>query len=114
MATPQTVLLVGGTGRTGQRVLEQLLSRGISVRAIVRSAGKLPAGATENLNLAVVEADLLSFSDEDLQRQLRGCAAVISCLGHVTSFKGVMGPPRDLVTGPRTRLCRGIAVLQPA
>ncbi len=114
MSTPQTVLLVGGTGRTGQRVLEQLLSRGISVRAIVRSAGKLPAGAAENPNLAVVEADLLSLSDEDLQRQLRGCAAVISCLGHVTSFKGVMGPPRDLVTRAATRLCRGIAVLQPA
>jgi uncharacterized protein YbjT (DUF2867 family) len=33
----QTVLLVGGTGRTGQRALRQLLDRGIRVRAIVRS-----------------------------------------------------------------------------
>ena len=41
------VLLVGGTGRTGRRVLEQLLSRGISVRVIVRSAQKLPAGAAK-------------------------------------------------------------------
>ena len=114
MVRKQTVLLVGGTGRTGQRVLEQLLSRGISVRVIVRSAQKLPAGVAENPNLTVVEADLLSLGDEDLQRHVRGCDAVISCLGHVISLKGVIGPPRDLVTRATTRLCRGIEALQPA
>lgn len=113
MSTQQIVLLIGGTGRTGQRVLEQLLSRGISVRAIVRSPTKLPAGAADNPNLAVIEASLLSLSDEDLQSHVRGCDAVISCLGHVTSFKGIFGPPRDLVTRATTRLCRGIEALQP-
>jgi hypothetical protein len=114
MSTQQTVLLVGGTGRTGQRVVEQLLSRGISVRVIVRSAQKLPEGAAESPNLVVVEADLLSLGDADLRRYVRGCDAVISCLGHVTSLKGVFGPPRDLVTRATTRLCRGIEALQPA
>jgi nucleoside-diphosphate-sugar epimerase len=114
MPTQQTVLLVGCTGRTGQRVLEQLLSRGISVRVVVRSAQKLPAGVAEESRLTVVEADLLSLGDEDLLRQVLGCDAVISCLGHVPSFKGVFGPPRDLVTRATTRLCRGIEALQPA
>ncbi len=114
MPTQQTVLLVGGTGRTGQRVLEQLLSRGVSVRAIVRSPRKLLAGTAEHPNVAVVEADLLSLSDDDLQRHLRGCDAVISCLGHVLSLKGVFGPPRDLVTRATTRLCQGIEALKPA
>ena len=41
MTVEQTVLLVGGTGRTGRRVLEQLLSRDVNVRAIVRSAEML-------------------------------------------------------------------------
>lgn len=114
MPTQQTILLVGGTGRTGRRVLEQLLSRGINVRIIVRSPQKLPAAAAENAKLTVVEADLLSLSDEDLQRQIRGCDAVISCLGHVISFKGIFGPPRNLVSQATTRLCRGIEALQPA
>ena len=114
MPTQQTVLLVGGTGRTGQRVLEQLLSCGISVRAIVRSPQKLPAGTAENLRLAVIEADLLTLSDEDLQRHILGCDAVISCLGHVTSIKGILGPPRDLVTRATTRLCQAIEALQSA
>jgi hypothetical protein len=114
MSTQQTVLLVGGTGRTGQRVLAQLLSRGIHVRVIVRSAQKLPAGVAENPNLTVIEANLLSLGDEELQRHVRGSDAVISCLGHVTNFKGIMGPPRDLVTRAIKRLCRSIEAVQPA
>jgi len=47
------VLLLGGTGRTGGRVLTQLLARGVSVRAVVRSAERLPAGAAGDPKLAV-------------------------------------------------------------
>jgi nucleoside-diphosphate-sugar epimerase len=114
MSTRQTVLLVGGTGRTGRRVLKQLLDRGIGVRVVVRSARKLPEGAADDPNLTVVEADLLSLGDDDLMRQVRGCDAVISCLGHVLNFRGIFGPPRDLVTRATARLCRAIETLQPA
>jgi uncharacterized protein YbjT (DUF2867 family) len=115
-ATPaqQTILLIGGTGRTGRRVLEQLLSRGINVRAIVRSAEKLRAGVAERPGLSVVEADLLALSDMELLRHVRGCDAVLSCLGHTISLGGIFGPPRDLVTRATTRLCRAIQTSQPA
>jgi nucleoside-diphosphate-sugar epimerase len=109
----QTVLLVGGTGRTGGRVLQQLLDRGVNVRAIVRSAERLPAGVEEDPRLTVVEAELLSLSDEDLQRHVRGCDAVISCLGHVTDLGGIFGPPRDLVTQAARRLCAAIEANKP-
>jgi uncharacterized protein YbjT (DUF2867 family) len=56
------VLLVGGTGRTGGRVLAQLLERGLAVRAIVRSALRLPESARGSRLLNVVEADLLSLT----------------------------------------------------
>jgi uncharacterized protein YbjT (DUF2867 family) len=114
MTAEQTVLLVGGTGRTGRRVLEQLLSRGVDVRAVVRSAERLPVGVANNPRLTVTEADLLSLSDAELVGHLRGCGAVVSCLGHVISLKGVFGPPRDLVTRAATRLCRAIEAAQPA
>jgi uncharacterized protein YbjT (DUF2867 family) len=114
MTLQQTVLLVGGTGRTGTRVLRQLLSRGISVRAIVRPGRKVPADAAGRPNLTVIEASLLSLPDEELQRHLRGCDAVISCLGHVLNLKGIFGPPRDLVTRATSRLCRAIVALEPA
>ncbi len=51
MTSEQAVLLVGGTGRTGGRVLQQLLSRGVHVRAIVRSAQRLPAGVASDPRL---------------------------------------------------------------
>ena len=113
MPTQQTVLLVGGTGRTGRRVLQQLLGRGVSVRAIVRSGGKLLPDVAGNPNLTVIEASLLSLRDEELLQHLRGCDAVISCLGHVISLKGIFGSPRDLVTRATTRLCSAVEALQP-
>lgn len=110
----RTVLLVGGTGRTGRQVLEQLLARGVSVRAIVRSTDRLPracqpGGALHVSQLTVTETELLRMSDQDLVEQVRGCDAVISCLGHVLTLKGVFGPPQDLVTRAARRLCRAIA-----
>lgn len=114
MAEHQTVLLVGGTGRTGRRVLEQLLARGVAVRAIVRSSAGLPAGLAGHPGLTLVEGSLLAFTDLELQDQVRGCDAVISCLGHVLSLKGVLGPPYDLVTRATSRLCRAVEALRPA
>jgi nucleoside-diphosphate-sugar epimerase len=114
MTTRLTVLLVGGTGRTGSRVLEQLLGRGVAVRAIVRSRDRLPPACRKNPDLAITEADLLSLSDEELRRHVDGCDAIVSCLGHVLSLRGIFGRPRDLVTRAATRLCRAIESVRPA
>ena len=108
-----TVLLLGGTGRTGQQALLQLLERGAKVRAIVRSAGRLPTQASGHEALMVVEADLLSLSDEYLRSLVHGCDAVVSCLGHSITPKGMLGSPRDLVTRSAARVCRTIEALRP-
>ena len=110
----QKVLLLGGTGRTGGRVLQQLLGRGVHVRAIVRSAERLPAGVADDPRLTVVVADLLSLSDEQIREQVDGCDVVISCLGHTISLKGVFGSPRDLVTRSVEKAYRAIRASQPA
>jgi len=110
----QTVLLLGGTGRTGGRVLQQLLARGVRVRAVVRSAERLPAGVADDPRLTVIEADLLSLSDEQVREQVDGCDVVVSCLGHTISLRGVFGPPRDLVTRSVERVYRATRELRPA
>ena len=114
MPMDQRVLLLGGTGRTGRRVLAQLVSRGVGVRAIVRSSRGLPPVPAGSPGVEVVEASLPSLSDDELRHHLHGCTAVVSCLGHVLSVKGVLGPPRDLVTRATTRLCQAIEATQPA
>ena len=110
----QTALVVGGTGRTGRRVLQQLLGRGVSVRAIVRARGKLPPEVAGHPGLTVIEASLLALTDAELQGHVCGCDAVISCLGHVINLKGMFGAPRDLVTRATARLCRAIEASRPA
>jgi nucleoside-diphosphate-sugar epimerase len=108
------VLLLGGTGRTGGRVLQQLLGRGVGVRAVVRSADRLPPGVAHDPQLTVVEADLCSLSDEQVREQVDGCDAVISCLGHTTSLQGILGPPHDLVARSVERVYRAARQLRPA
>jgi nucleoside-diphosphate-sugar epimerase len=107
------VLLAGATGATGSLLLNELLDRGHSVRAIVRSADRLPEGARGHEQLHVVEADLLEMSDGELQRLVAGCEAIVSCLGHNLSFKGIYGKPRRLVTDATRRLCDAAMLTNP-
>jgi NAD(P)H-binding len=112
MSDQHTVLLLGGTGRTGGRVLEQLLDRGLDVRAIVRSAARLPKSVAVRPGLTVVEADVLSLSREEMLEQVRGCDAVISCLGHTMDLKGVFGQPHELVSAVVERACGAAVALR--
>jgi hypothetical protein len=109
----QLVLLLGGTGRTGGRVLRQLLDRGVKVRAIVRSASRLPEGVAGHHGLTITEAEPLSLSAEEMLEQVRGCDAVISCLGHTNDLKGVYGAPRELVAPMVERTCAAAVALRP-
>lgn len=113
MSSQLMVLLVGGTGRTGRRVLEQLVARGVNVRAIVRSRQGVAPELAGRPGVQLIEASLLSLTDEALQDHVRACDAVISCLGHTLSLRGVLGPPYDLVTRATARLCRAIEALRP-
>lgn len=102
-STPRTVLLLGATGRTGRRVLAQLLGRGVSVRAIVRSRTGLPPELSGHPALTVSEASLLSLSDAELREHLRGCDAVVSCLGHNLSGRTSSSRRSDATARPCKR-----------
>ncbi|MBX3249046.1 MAG: SDR family oxidoreductase [Myxococcales bacterium] len=114
MTERPTVLLLGGTGRTGQCVLDELTKRGARVRAIVRSASRLPPELRSRPGLEVIEASLLDLSDEELERHVRGCDAVVSCLGHVMSVRGVFGAPRDLVMQAAARITKAVRAVAPS
>jgi len=103
-----TTLVVGATGKTGLRLVEQLLDRNHKVRAIVRSTHKLPARLLNNPNTTVIEASVLVLTDEEMAGHVKDCDAVVSCLGHVIDFKGMFGEPRKLCTDATRRLCNAI------
>ena len=103
-----TVLVVGASGATGSKIVEQLLSDKHKVKAIVRSPEKLPDSWKTNDNLQIITASLLDLSDAEMREIVKDCDAVASCLGHNLTFKGMYGKPRRLVTDATRRLCDAI------
>ncbi len=106
-------LIVGATGATGRLLTEELLNRGQLVKVIVRSPDKLPTAVKNHDNLTVIRASVLDLSDAELAKHTKGCDAVVSCLGHNMTFKGMYGHPRKLVTDATRRLCDAIKVNTP-
>ena len=103
-----TVLVVGASGKTGLRLVEQLLANQHQVRVIVRSTQKLPSGYLESSKLKVTQAAVLDLTDQEMAEQVKHCDAVVSCLGHVMDFNGLFGDPKKLCTDATRRLCRAI------
>lgn len=107
-----TTLILGASGKTGRLVVCQLLAQKEPVRVIVRSApdfyAALPGDLIHDNRLSVVEASILEISNTELNEQVQGCTAVISCLGHNLNFKGIYGQPRRLVTEAVKRITLAI------
>ncbi len=109
-----TTLIVGASGATGRLLVEELLKRGQAVKIVVRSLGSLPETVKSHVNLSVIHASILDMSDADIARHVRGCHAVVSCLGHNLTFRGMFGGPRRLVTDAARRLCEAIRANEPS
>ncbi len=108
-----TTLVVGATGMTGRCVVEQLLGRNHDVRVIVRSSHKLSSAVLKNPKTVVIEAAVLDLTDQEMAEHVKGCDAVVSCLGHVMNFGGMFGEPKRLCTDATRRLCKAIEESSP-
>ena len=89
-----TVLVVGASGATGSKLVEQLLIQNQKVKVIVRSPEKLPDSWKTNDDLQIITASLLDLSSAEMRTIVSDCDAVASCLGHNMTFKGMYGKPR--------------------
>tara|TARA_B100000902_G_scaffold112535_1_gene113755 strand:- start:227 stop:943 length:717 start_codon:yes stop_codon:yes gene_type:complete len=108
-----TILIVGASGATGRLLVEELLNRGQKVRVVVRSLESLPEKIKSHANLFVIEESILDMSHTDMVALVRGCNAVVSCLGHNLTLQGIYGRPRRLVTDAVYRLCNAIHENEP-
>lgn len=74
----KTIALFGASGRTGKPLLTLLLSKGYSVKALVRN----PAGINSaHPNLHLIQGNILNLSN--VEATIEGANSVISVIGHV-------------------------------
>ena len=107
------ILIVGASGATGRLLTEQLLARGHFVKVIVRSPEALLESIRQHKQIRLIQASVLDLSDARLAEEVKGCGAVVSCLGHNLNLKGIFGHPRRLVTDATRRLCAAIKANAP-
>ncbi len=98
MTIQKTVLLLGGTGFVGKRLIPELLKRGIPVRTLSRSPGKVFAGPAETRQkIEVLRGDLLT--GEGLTDALEGIETafyLVHSMGGRSIFTNTEYARRDL------------------
>lgn len=75
------LLIIGGTGKTGRKLIDQGLAQGHEITAVVRKPKKLKIDAP---NLRIVKGDVLI--PESIESSFQGQDAVLSALGHKRFF----------------------------
>ena len=108
------ILVVGATGKTGIRLVTQLLDEGHSVTVIVRTAEKLPQNIMNHETLSITTSTILDMNHEDVIQHVENCDAIVSCLGHTMDFRGIFGHPRRLVSDSVHRLCQAVQTNKPS
>ena len=103
------VLMLGGNGATGIHVVEQLLENNVNVKTIVRNSVKLKS-LEKKENLEIITASILDMDNAELSEVLDDVDAIVSCLGHNITLKGIWGRPHRLVTDAIRKVCESIRI----
>lgn len=100
---------MGASGSTGKLLVEQLLSAGQSVRIIIRLTSTIPSEWNRNDKVTVIRIGAIEdICTSEMAKQLKDCQAVVSCLGHNPSIKGIYGKPRQLVSDTVQLICMSV------
>jgi putative NADH-flavin reductase len=81
------IAVIGGTGKSGKYLVQQLLNRGFSIKMLVRN----PASCQIKSPLAeIIQGDARSF--QAVRSLIEGCQAVISTLGQPKGEEPIFSP----------------------
>lgn len=102
------VLVLGATGATGRLVVQQLINRNVETKIVVRRVTDELKQMITSGQIEYIIGSISEFEKNDFENILGDCDAVISCLGHNITFKGMYGKPRKLVTNTARNICEAI------
>lgn len=102
------VLVLGASGATGRLVLKRLLDKRIETKIMVRDPSKIPDNYRNSRFLECITGNITGLETDGYISLVTGCDAVISCLGHNITLKGVFGEPKMLVTDTLKKISEAI------
>ena len=106
------VLVLGASGATGRLVVKQLLNKNINVKAVVRNESLVLNELKNNDLLEIITGNISEFNLNNNIELINDCDAVVFCLGHNISFKGLFGKPRMLVSDSIKNICEAVSITQ--
>jgi len=107
-----SIAVSGASGKTGWRVVDEALQRGLGVRAIVRPQSILPPPLAEAEDQGRLEVFRLELNTaEALHHALNGCSALVIATGARPSLN-LAGPLQVDAFGVRSQLqaCRAVGL----
>ena len=67
------------------------------VKALIRNTAFFPKDLAENRKIKIIDGNITDLSVHQITELINDCDAIISCLGHNITLKGLFGKPRKLV-----------------
>lgn len=102
------VLILGASGATGKQVISQLIKKGINLRIVTRNNAAIPEEIRNNILVEHITGNIAEFDTMKNKTLINECDAVVCCLGHNITFKGIFGSPRLLVYQSLKNVCEAI------
>ncbi|MGE5621005.1 MAG: NAD(P)-binding oxidoreductase [archaeon] len=102
------VLVLGASGATGKQVVAQLIKQGINLRIVTRGNTAIPEVIRNNKLVEHITGNIAEFDMMANKTLINECDAVVCCLGHNITFKGIFGKPRLLVYESLKNVCEAM------
>jgi len=106
-------LVLGASGATGKLVVQQLVKKNIQVRVVVRESAIIPGQISDDKSIEIIKGNINDFKIAKIKELVKDCDAVICCLGHNISFKGMFGPPRKFVSNTVAKIIEALQSREP-
>lgn len=101
-------LIAGASGSTGKKLVELLLKADQKVKAIIRQTSMIPEWWYHDKRIEIIKININELDTDEMSELLKDCQAIVSCLGHHISFKGIYGSPKRLVKDSIELICNAI------
>jgi nucleoside-diphosphate-sugar epimerase len=75
---------------------------------LIRSTAAFPTEFAAENRVEVIKGNIDDFTIEQFTEIIRDCDAIVSCLGHNITFKGIFGKPRRLVFSAIKKLVESV------